>query len=148
MASYVQDDLGYLDKLPTHARRTRVAGEIVHIYSEPDIGKTTRRVSGMKVKIVGEGKEYETITDEKGIYEVYDLPPGKYSVQLKLPKELEFLMAIHYGPDVRSRVKSLEIELADEGCSGMTIILETVNEPIGVMDEHRISTEIVTQSTR
>lgn len=138
MASYVQDDLGYLDKLPTYARRTRVAGEIVHSYIDPDIGRTMERLSGIRVKIVGGEKEYEAATDEKGIYEVYDLPPGKYSIEPRLPKGLEFHMAIHYGPNARSRVRTLEIELAEGGCSGVTIILASVKEPIGIMQDRQV----------
>jgi hypothetical protein len=68
------------------------------------------------------------VTDINGIYELYDVPLGKYSIQPMIPKGLKFLMAIHYGSNVRLKTRSLEIELKDGGCSGTTILLETVDQ--------------------
>jgi hypothetical protein len=131
MAQYAQEDLRFLDKLPTHAGKTRIAGEVVRLYKDPDMGKTLERVAGMRIKIIGKDKEYDVTTDEKGTYELYDVPPGKYLLEPRPPQGLAFSMAIHNGADPVARARSLEIELEEHGCSGATIILEPVKEQIG-----------------
>lgn len=126
MAEYANDDLRYLDGLPASSKRTRISGEATRFYHDSDLGRMTERVAGLRIKIVGEGKEYETVTDEHGVYEVLDARSGKYKLQLKIPEGLTFLFAIHNGPLPISRVTSLEIELKEGNCSGADIVLDTI----------------------
>ena len=37
------------------------------------------------IKIIGAQKTYETKTDKGGVFEIYDLPPGKYSIEPEMP---------------------------------------------------------------
>ena len=126
MAQYAQDDLRYLDALPMSAKRTRVAGRVMRVdIDEENTHSMTDRLAGIKLKIIGQGGQYDAVTDANGIYELYDLPPGYYTVQPKIPNGLVFLWAIHYGSSVYERAKSLEIELKEGGCSGVEILLTT-----------------------
>lgn len=40
-------------------------------------------LSGRKIRLAGNGKNTELKTDENGVYEIYDLLPGKYKINLE-----------------------------------------------------------------
>lgn len=122
MAAYVQDDLRFLDGLPATAKRSRVAGEIVLYDPEPERAGGAHRMPGVKVRIVGEGGEFEAVTDANGVYEIYDLPPGRYRIQPRVPSGLVFFGALHSGPFPRERARTLEFELEERGCVGVTVL--------------------------
>ena len=69
------EDLLYLEKMDKLRGRTRLSG-----YVERE-GADYENVKGQQVRIVGRNKTYIATTDEKGLYELYDLPPGRYSVE-------------------------------------------------------------------
>ena len=71
--SRVADDLLYLNNIEAVRGRTRVSGTMSD--EEP----------GRKIWILGKDKVYETSTDKNGVYELYDLPPGKYVLEPELP---------------------------------------------------------------
>src|SRR6185295_9424075 len=72
------DDLLYLDNLKTTRGRSRVSGTFEQGDSELD-------VAGRKIWVLGHGKVYEATTDKNGVYELYDLPPGRYMLEPELP---------------------------------------------------------------
>jgi len=73
------DDLLYLENMAKVRGKTRISGTIGG-WQNPDID-----VAGKKIKIIGPNKTYETKTDEHGVFEIYDLPPGKYFVEPEMP---------------------------------------------------------------
>ena len=84
MANFVQDDLRYLNNLKASAKRSRIAGEVVRYETDSENPQgITERLAGIKLKLIGAGKEYETATDENGFYEAYDMPAWEipYSTQ-------------------------------------------------------------------
>jgi hypothetical protein len=124
MANYVQDDLHYLDALPASLNKTRIAGEVTRYDRDEDNPQgQTHRLSGVSIKIKGEGKEYEVVTNKQGVYELRDVPAGKYRIEPVIPQGLALLIVIHYGPLDRSKFQSLNVELKEGGCSGAGIIL-------------------------
>ncbi len=72
---YANDDLLYLDNLSKVRGKTRISGTLTFD------GANNPGVSGRDIRIVGAGKTYEVKTDENGVYELYDVPAGKYSVE-------------------------------------------------------------------
>jgi len=73
------EDLLYLDKMDEVRGKTRVSGRYVNgFYS----GQIT--VAGKKIRIAGENQNYETTTDENGVFEIYDLPAGNYRLEPEL----------------------------------------------------------------
>ena len=70
------EDLLYLDKLDQVRGKTRVSGKY-----EGGFYRKELNVAGRKVRLVSEGDTYETITDEHGVFEIYDLPPGNYRLE-------------------------------------------------------------------
>lgn len=136
MVRYAQDDLYYLDGLPASLNKTRIAGEVTRYETDEENPQgTAQRLSGVRIRIKGEGKEYEVVTDEHGIYELKDVPAGKYEIKPDMPAGLVLMLVMHYGPFDRSKAQSLNIELKEGGCSGASFILTSnrtlAKPPIG-----------------
>ena len=74
------EDLLYLENLSKLRGKTRISGSIGGGYAYPDID-----VAGKKIKIIGAKKTYQTKTNEDGVFEIYDLPPGKYFIEPEIP---------------------------------------------------------------
>jgi hypothetical protein len=126
MAQYVQDDLRYLDGLPASARTTRIAGEVTRYDTDEENPQgTTQRLAGIKLKIIGAGKEYQVTTDANGVFEHYGAAPGEYVIQPEIPSGLKLFAVLHYGPLDRSRLHSFKIEVKQGDCSGAGILLTT-----------------------
>ena len=63
------DDLLYLENIATVQGRTRVSGVV---------DGDDENAAGQQVRITGKNKSYIATTDKNGVYELYDLPPGRY----------------------------------------------------------------------
>src|SRR6185369_14097244 len=84
------DDLHYIRDSLKGVPEPRIYGSVMRVDS--DLGSTTsgRRVTplkGIKVLIEGEGKTFEAITDEQGLYSLPRLPDGEYMAHPLLPKK-------------------------------------------------------------
>ncbi|HZE68938.1 MAG TPA: carboxypeptidase-like regulatory domain-containing protein [Pyrinomonadaceae bacterium] len=73
------DDLLYLKNIAKVRGKTRISGTIGG-WPNPQVD-----VSGKRIRIIGSKKTYETRTDKDGVFEIYDLPPGKYFVEPEMP---------------------------------------------------------------
>ena len=71
---YAGDDLLYLNKLDKVRGKTRLSGTLE--FEDENV-----RVAGRLIRVYGEKKTYEVRTDANGVYEIYDLPPGRYAVE-------------------------------------------------------------------
>jgi len=69
------DDLLYLENMAKVRGRTRVSGNVKRE------GADYENVKGQRVRIAGKNKTYIATTDDAGVYELYDLPPGRYSIE-------------------------------------------------------------------
>ena len=74
------EDLLYLNNLERRRGKTRVSGSLGE-WNSDDFP-----VANKKIRLVGEKKTYETKTNEEGVYEIYDLPPGNYRLEPEMPK--------------------------------------------------------------
>lgn len=126
------DDLLYLQGLPKSASTTRLSGELVHYEEDPEKGFTRlKTISGAKVKITGESKDYEVFTDKDGVYEIYGLPPGKYAIEPEIPVGLKLRFPIHSGPVDSSDRKNLKLILNEKSCASVSFILSSNNRIAG-----------------
>jgi hypothetical protein len=73
------EDLLYLDNMAKLRGKTRISGRIGG-WQNPNLD-----VEGKRIKIIGSKKTYQTKTDNDGVFEIYDLPPGKYFVEPETP---------------------------------------------------------------
>ncbi len=80
---FVADDLRYLENMDKVRGKTRIAG----IYKFGFFGGVPQAhsVEGKKIKFVGKARTFRTVTDKDGVYEIYDLPPGKYYIEAEPP---------------------------------------------------------------
>jgi hypothetical protein len=69
------DDLRYLENMEKLRGRTRVSGSVRRE------GADFENVEGQRVRITGRGKTYIATTDKHGLFEIYDLRPGRYSIE-------------------------------------------------------------------
>lgn len=116
------DDLLYLRALPLSAERNRVSGMLKHFEDGPEKGfKLVERLAGAKVRIKGKDKTYEVTTDSDGVYELYDLPPGKYTIEPELPFGLKVSFPVQFGPGGVS--PEVTVELTEKTCAGANFII-------------------------
>lgn len=75
-------DLLYLEKLNRVKGKTRLSGTITQKIESPidEIKTMFKPLAGSVVKINGKGKKIKLKTDENGVYEIFDLPVGKYKI--------------------------------------------------------------------
>jgi len=74
------DDLLYLNNLSKVRNKTRISGTLSFYF---DAGES---LAGRKIRIVGDKRTVDVKTDAKGVYEIYDLPAGRYFVEPEIPK--------------------------------------------------------------
>ncbi len=80
LVEYAADDLLYLNNLDKVRNKTRISGTVRFRYETNEIR------AGRKIRIVGTNSTQEVKTDENGVYEIYDLPAGRYFVEPDVPK--------------------------------------------------------------
>lgn len=78
--SAATEDLLYLENESKLRGRTRISGIVTAGSIYPDLD-----VEGKKIKIIGPNNTYQTKTNKDGIFEIYDLPPGKYFIEPETP---------------------------------------------------------------
>jgi hypothetical protein len=105
------DDLLYLNKLDKVRGRNRLSGTLKFAeydnIAEPLLG-------GRKIKIIGNDKTYNLKTDQNGVYEIYDLPAGKYAIIPEKPPGWKVnTFHLRYSQDL-IRNRNAEGEAEDE----------------------------------
>jgi hypothetical protein len=124
---YVGDDLLYLNKLDKVRGKTRISGTL-RFATETD-----EAVAGRKIRIVGADKTYEVKTDENGVYEIYDVPAGRYSIEPEIPQGWKVAnFWLRYSPsfagnDEVKSPKKIPIVLEDKKHAGLDIRFEIDN---------------------
>ena len=88
------DDLLYLNKLDKVRNKTRVSGTLSFNNAAGE------SVAGRKIRLMGTEGTYETKTDENGVYEIYDLPAGRYLVEPEVTKGWKVRFWMNYSPSL------------------------------------------------
>ncbi len=121
------EDLLYLDHMNRVRGKTRVSGTIAK-WEYPDFD-----VANRNIRIVGEKKTYERKTDANGVFELYDLPPGKYVLEPDIPKGWQLsrfsFRAVAVSRDASSG-QGLQFTLA----AGRHVSIELSFEPNNAVD--------------
>lgn len=73
------DDLLYLNNMSKLVGKTRVSGNVSYLNNDGTL------LEGITVQFTGATRSYVAKTDAHGVYEIYDLPVGKYMVRALLP---------------------------------------------------------------
>ena len=118
------DDLLYLQGLSDSGQKTRLSGVLEHFENDPVEGLSrVENIIGAKVRIMGEGKTYEVYTDKNGVYEIFGLPPGQYSIEPEIPLGLKVRVPIHYGEMVYSGKQTVKAVLKEKSCAAVNFVL-------------------------
>ena len=130
MSEYAHLDLRYVEGLRGLSGRTRVSGRVARFDNVPDAEMAAPEgLADIRVRLAAGAREYEARTDERGIFEFLDLPPGRYRVEARVPNGLVFFGALHTGPDPFGRSRTMELELAERGCAEV-VLLYTEDKPL------------------
>ncbi len=122
----VHDDLLFLQALPASANKNRLAGTLEHYEDTPEKGfELVNLLAGAKVKLTNEDKTYEIYTDRNGVYEIYDLPPGNYSIEPEIPSGLKIRFPIFYGANDSSRTDSVKVNVSAKSCVSVDFVLSS-----------------------
>lgn len=126
------EDLLYLENMGKRRGHTRISGSISGGFDYPDID-----VDRKKIKLIGKDKTYETKTDKDGIFEIYDLPPGKYLVEPEMGagwkidanwlKYSASVVGSEFGGPEMKRVKQVEITLEPKRHASVDIVFTVEN---------------------
>ena len=128
----VADDLKFLEALPDSAQRTRISGEISHYETTPQKGfHRVKNFSDIKVNILGEKKNWVIYTDDQGVYELYDLAPGKYKIQPEFPEGFKVRFPMPFGRVLDGDYHKIEVEVTAKSCVGADFLLKADNEISG-----------------
>lgn len=106
------DDLLYLTNIDKVSNKTRISGTLRFLY------ETDESLAGLKVRITGDKRTVEVKTDKDGVYEIYDLPAGRYFVDAEIPKGWKMSRFwLDYSASVDRKAKPAS-------SSGIPIVLE------------------------
>ena len=105
-------DLAYFRDLPKVEPGGTIFGEIKLQRRNDSNGSDVTPLKGVKLLLVGRGKDYVAITDEKGKYKVSGVQPGTYRVTVKVPEGA----SIHQAEQ--------EVEVSGKGCAQASFWLE------------------------
>lgn len=115
LRQFAAGDLLYLRNLPQSEQTTRISGRL-------SSAADRQPLSGVKVKLIGESKTYEVITDQNGVYEAYDLPAGKYAIEPETPVNLKLSLRMPPAASVVDDQKRLRVELKEKSCTGIDFV--------------------------
>ena len=123
------DDLLYLNRLMEVRGKTRISGTIRFQ------GATEPSAEGRTMRIIGGDKSYEVKTNENGVYEIYDLPAGKYLIEPEVPtgwklSESWLRYSLFLKDDHGQLPKKIPVALEDKGHANLDIYYETDNNPL------------------
>jgi hypothetical protein len=124
----VNEDLYWLKGLPKSLKRTRLSGEVSLYQDEPF--QFIKSVAGIRVRVFNAINSFEVATDEKGVYELWDIPVGKYQVEPVFPPNLKLRFPLAKGlVDFDSLKKknpntdAVLIEIQPKSCGGMDFVV-------------------------
>jgi hypothetical protein len=125
------DDLLFHEGLPKTLNRTRISGSLFNFDTKAD--SEFIKLSGIKLKIQSKNKTFEVTTDENGVYEIYDLPLGAYTITPEIPNGLKLMPPLYQGfgriirklPTVEDSGKnSAWVDLKETRCIGVGFSFE------------------------
>ena len=110
------DDLRFLRTLPGSADRTRFSGE-VRLSDDP--GRPVPDVTVTLTPSLSDRPPTTAMTDGKGVFEVYDLPEGSYTVSVSVPAGLKPDFGFVSGPRKFSNQFPLTVNLGDSDAAAV-----------------------------
>lgn len=135
----MSEDLYWLNNLPMSLNRTRLSGTIELYKDEPF--EFIKNVAGIKVRVFSDKRSFEIVTDKNGVYQLWDIPLGRYQVQPVLPPEfipdLEMEKGLIYDPKSnydsfgirKPDAKPDLIDIQQNSCGGIDFVVNQKPSP-------------------
>jgi len=119
------DDLLFLRGLPKSAIGTRLSGEVELYEDSPtEAFKRAGGVPNVRVKISGPlGFTHEAVTNVAGVYELYGLRQGRYSVSIEVPSGLRIRLRVATG-SAPVQGNGAAVELGQNGGASVSFVLQ------------------------
>lgn len=121
------DDLKWLNALPGALRRTRISGTS----RLNDDSNTFPPVSGVLIVVDGGRTKFSLETNEIGLYEKWDVPPGKYRISAYASSSLRLSWTtsvpndwLYFWSDGESDPKALDVTIESSRCGGVDFMFE------------------------
>jgi hypothetical protein len=128
------DDLLFLRALPKSALANRLSGEVDLYENSPGVGfHKVRPFSGMRVTIASKAADFYAFTNTDGVYEVYGLPPGTYTVKIDMPPGLKLQFPVITGPGHGLLPRETTVSLDNETAVSVDFVLYENNRISGVL---------------
>jgi len=125
------ENLYWLNNLPNSLNRTRISGTVELYRDEPF--EFLDYVVGTKLRIFNSNHSFEVFTDRNGVYEIWDIPAGKYQIEPIIPPGLKLRFPLERGMvdfDAlkRNNPNSNEvlIEIGPDGCGGIDFVVNKI----------------------
>ena len=122
------ENLYWLNKLPMSRNRTRLSGTIELYKKEPF--EFVDYVVGTKVKVFNRKNSFEVSTDKNGVYEIWDIPIGKYQIEPVIPLNLKLRLGLERGlvdfdslKKTNLNTEAVLIEIQPKGCGGIDFVV-------------------------
>lgn len=122
------ENLYWLNGLPNSFKRTRLSGEARLYQDEPF--KFINSVVGVKVKVFNIKNSFEVFTDKNGVYEIWDIPTGKYQIEPIFPLNLELDFDLERGlidfdslKKKNPNTNAVLVEIQPKGCGGVDFVV-------------------------
>jgi 5-hydroxyisourate hydrolase-like protein (transthyretin family) len=124
--SQAADDLAYLRGLANAKAGATLYGELWRYFGDPEHGpvREASKMSGVKVIVTGEGKTYETVTNDEGEYRVTGLPPGDYDAFPELPETLGAESNRDKQDDYGRFTKREPVHLVERSCGELSFYVQ------------------------
>lgn len=126
------ENLYWLNNLPMSLNRTRISGKI-ELYQDKPF-EFLNYIIGTKVKIYNEKNSYEAKTDKNGVYEIWDIPVGKYKITPEIPKQFFLRFSLSRGEIEFKQIdedqvdtEDFTVEIQPNSCGGADYVLK--NKP-------------------
>ena len=124
--SQAAEDLAYLRGLANTKPGATLYGELRRYTADPQRGPVNpeTKMSGVKVIVTGEGKTYETVTNDAGEYRVTGLPPGDYDAFPELPETLGAGSSRDQEDDYGRFIRREPVHLVERGCGELSFYVQ------------------------
>lgn len=127
------ENLYWLNDLPKSLNRTRISGE-ANLYRDQAF-EFLQPVTGMKVRVFNEKNSFEVSTDQNGVYQIWDIPAGKYRIEPSLPVNPAFRVELERGlvdfdtlRKENSEQNRVLIEIGPQGCGAIDFVFSKKSE--------------------
>ncbi len=123
------ENLYWLNNLPMSLKRTRLSGTI-ELYKDSPF-EFVDYIVGTKVKVFNDKNSFETFTDKNGVYEIWDIPTGKYQIEPIFPPKFKLDIDLERGlvdfdslKKTNPNTNAVLIEIQPKGCGGIDFVVK------------------------